>query len=427
MKILVVHQYYLAPGQPGGSRFNELARFWAEAGHAVTVVAGALNYATGVVPEHLKGKLVAVEHDGLVRVIRCHVPASYGRGFAGRGAAYFGFMLSSTVGALIAGRPDVIVATSPPLTVAITGAVAARVWGRRVPWVFEVRDLWPESAVTTGVLSPTATLTRLLYGLERFACRDADLVNALTPAFREDIVARGLAPETKIAVVPNGADTSLFEPGPRDNAVRRELGWGDRFVVMYAGAHGRANALDQLIDAAELLRDRPDIFIACVGDGPERAGLIAEAQRRGLANIAFHGAQPKERMPEVTNAADVGAAVLQDNPTFRTVYPNKIFDYMACERPVLLAIDGVARHLVCDEARAGRFAQPEDGAGLATSIRELADDPAGRAEMGRRGRAWVVANQAREGLAQRYLGHLVRLATRRGSERAVAGVQEVAE
>src|SRR5207237_227280 len=156
-----------------------------------------------------------------------------------------------------------------------------------------------------------------------------------------------------------------FVPGVRDNAVRREFGWGDRFVALYAGAHGRANAVDQLLSAAEELRGRADILIACVGDGTERKRLEAEAKNRGLVNIVFHGPHPKERMPEIINACDAGMAVLQNNPTFRTVYPNKVFDYMSCGRPVLLGIDGVARSLICDQAGAGLFAEPENGKAIA--------------------------------------------------------------
>jgi glycosyltransferase involved in cell wall biosynthesis len=253
------------------------------------------------------------------------------------------------------------------------------------------------------VLRAGSLLVRLLYALERWACRRADRINVLTPAFREDLVRRGLAPSEKIVFVPNGADLELFTPGPADAALRAELGWEGRFVVMYAGAHGRANAIGQLVEAAALLRDRPEILIASVGDGPERVQHQERARTLGLDNIRFHGAQPKERMPSLVNACDVGAAVLQDNPTFRTVYPNKVFDYMACEKPTLLAIDGVARTLVCDEARAGLFAAPERPAELAAAIRALADDPVGRAEMGRRGRAWVEANAGRDALATRYL------------------------
>ena len=401
MKILVVYQYYLLPGCPGFSRYNEFARLWSLAGHEVTVIAGTVDYASGKAPARYAWRWTTRERDGKTTVWRCHVPQTYGKGTLGRMWAFFGFTLSACTAALRCGPADVVIASSPPLLVAFPAWLAARL--RRARYVFEVRDLHPESAVTTGVLRPDALLTRLLYAIERWAYRSADRVNVLTPAFREDLVKRGVAPEGKIILVPNGADLDLFSPGPRDNALRRALGWGDRFVVMYAGAHGRANALGQLLDAAERLRDRPDILIATVGDGPERARHEQAARARGLDNLLFCGPQPKARMAEVVNASDVGMAVLQDNPTFRTVYPNKIFDYMACARPVLLAIDGAARRLVCDEAHAGVFAPPENGSALAEAIRLLADDPAACAAMGRNGREWVVANASRSALSTRYL------------------------
>jgi glycosyltransferase involved in cell wall biosynthesis len=402
VKILVVHQYYLLPGMPGGSRFNELARFWAEAGHDVTVVAGVLDYASGTVPERYKGKWITREQDGPVEVWRCHVPLTYNKSYAGRMWAFAAFTLSSASAVIRAKRPDIVIATSPPLIAILPGWVASRVHGK-IPWIFEMRDLWPESAITTGVLSKDSPLTKGLFALERWGCRVADGINVLTPAFEEDLIARGLASADKISFVPNGADVERFTPGPRDNAARAELGWGDRFVAMYAGAHGRANAVGQLVDAAEALKDDPSILIASVGDGPERKKHEAEAHRRGLTNIVFCGPQPKDKMPLIVSACDVGMAVLQDNPTFRTVYPNKVFDYMASERPTLLAIDGVARKLVCDEAQAGVFAKPEDGAAIARAIRELKNDPEGCRAMGKRGRAWVIANASRDGLARRYL------------------------
>ena len=403
MKILIFYQYFLAPGQPGGSRFNEMTRLWTEAGHDVTVIAGTVNYTTGERPARFAGRWVTKEREGHVTVLRCHVPATYNTSYLGRMWAFFGFTLSSVTAALRVERPDVVIATSPPLVTAIPGWIAARVRHRAVPYIFEIRDLWPESAVSTGVLRPTSLLTRALYALERWACRTADVINVLTPAFRDDIVRRGLAVPEKIVQVPNGADVDEFTPGRRDNAVRRELGWGDRFVVLYAGAHGRANAIGQLVDAAERLVDRPDILIATVGDGPERGRWQEEGRRRGLSNIVFLGPQPKERMAEFVQASDVGAAVLQANPTFRTVYPNKVFDYMACGRPTLLAIDGVARALVCEQARAGIFVKPEQPADIAAGIRFLADHPAARQEMSARGREWVVANQSRRALAEDYL------------------------
>jgi glycosyltransferase involved in cell wall biosynthesis len=409
MKIVVVHQNYLMPGHPGGSRFNEFARFWTDAGHDVTVLAGNLNYSTGETPERYRGKRVVREQDGPVTVYRCHVPPSYSKGYRGRMQAFLGFTFSSALAAMRIPRPDVVIATSPPLVTVVPGFCAAKLHWPGVPWIFEVRDLWPESAVTTGVLKPDAAITKALYAIERWACWSAARVNVLTPAFRDDILQRGLCGPEKIIFVPNGADVEHFKPGPRDNTARREAGWGDRKVVLYAGAHGRANALRQLLDAADHLRDRPDIVIATVGDGPERASLTAEAQQRGLTNILFHGPKSKDAMPDFVNACDIGAAVLQDNPTFRTVYPNKVFDYMACERPTVLAIDGVARRLVCDEANAGVFTQPEDGRALAGTIRSMLNDPEGCAAMGKRGRAWVLQHATRESLAQRYLTEMQKL------------------
>jgi glycosyltransferase involved in cell wall biosynthesis len=407
VRILVVHQYYLFPGQPGGSRFNELARLWSASGHQVTVIAGTVNYSTGEIPAEYRRRWMVTEQDGAVRVIRCHVPASYGKSYAGRMWAFFGFTLSAATAALRAPGADVVVATSPPLVAALPGWLAARL--RRAKLVFEIRDLWPESAVTTGVLRSDSMLTKVLYGLERWACKTADAINVLTPAFRDDLVRRGLASEQDIVFVPNGADVEAFSPGPRDNAFRREHGWKDRFVVLYAGAHGRANALDQLIDTAVKLKARQDILIASVGDGGDRMRLMEKTQALGLANLQFLGPVAKERMPEVVRACDAGAAVLQNNPTFRTVYPNKVFDYMACEKPTVLAIDGVARTLVCDEAKAGLFAPPEDSSALAAVITRLADDQPLCKTLGASGRAWVLANATREALADRYLDIFQRL------------------
>lgn len=423
MKILIISQYYLMSNQAGGSRFNEMARFWAEQGHDVAVIAGTVDYSTGKMPDRYRGRWVVQEQDGRVNVYRCRVSESYGRSYRGRMWAFLNFMLSASLAVVRAKRPDVVVATSPPLVVAVPGFIASQLRFRSVPWVFEVRDLWPESAVTTGVLRPNSFLTRVLSLLERWAYRAADRINVLTPAFEENITRRGLAPASKITMIPNGADLEHFEPGPRDNSVRRQYGWGDRFVVLYAGAHGRANAVHQLVRAARILSNRPDILIATVGDGPERSTAEQEAKRQNLANIQFLGVQPKSRMPDFIRAADAGAAVLQNNPTFRTVYPNKVFDYMACSRPTLLAIDGVARKLVCEEARAGVFAEPENERSIADAIVYLADHPAACSRMGASGYEWVLNNASRRKLADRYLAVLSELAAGGAQKRSRLAIE----
>jgi glycosyltransferase involved in cell wall biosynthesis len=344
-------------------------------------------------------------NDGLVTVWRCYVPSTYSKSYLGRRFAYAVFTVTALFGALRAERSDIVIATSPPLVVVVAGCLKALL--SRAPWIFEVRDLWPESAVTTGVVGAHSPLTRIFYALERWACRSASRVVVLTPAIGENIVLRGLAPAHRVVTISNGADLRLFAPASRDNAFRREFGWGAKTVAMYTGAHGRANALNQLLDAAELLSDRNDIVIAFVGDGQQRRRLEDDARRRGLANVSFCGPQPKERMSECVNAADIGLAVLQRNPTFRTVYPNKVFDYMACARPTVVAIDGAARALICDEAKAGLYAEPEDSAGIATAIARLADDATLRRTLGENGRHWVERHASRKAIAADYLDMLM--------------------
>jgi glycosyltransferase involved in cell wall biosynthesis len=400
MRILVFHQYYLMPGEGGGSRFNEMSHFWAREGHRVTVIAGDLQYTTGEKPRKYRWRWLTKENDNGVIVWRCHVSRMYRRGAFGRAWAFLTFILSSSAAGLLAGKADVVIASSPPLFVVIPGKIAAS-W-RLIPWVFEMRDLLPEALVTLGVLNPSAFSTKLMYRIESWGCKHATKINVLTPAFREDIIRRGLAPEAKITLIPNGADDESFQPGPKMNTVRERFGWGNKFVAIYTGAHGLANDLDRLIETAEKLREHPDILLVSVGDGPERDRLTQEVHARGIQNLIFYGPQPKSAMPKMINAADVGIATLRATPTHKTVYPNKVFDYMACAKPVVLAIDGVARQLVCSEAAAGVFVEPGDGGAMARTILDLSRHPQRCAEMGERGRAWVVGNLRREVLARRY-------------------------
>lgn len=402
MHLLVVHQYFLGEGQGGGSRFNAMTRRWAEQGHRVTVVAGMVNYQTGRKEEAYRRRWIVDETAGPgVRVRRTHVSPAYNRSFLGRLWGYLSFMISAVHGGVTAEQPDVVVATSPPLFAGVAGRLIAARWG--VPFVFEVRDLWPESAIDTGVLN-RPTLIRLAYRLERWLYHVADRVTVLTPAFRTALVERKGVPADRIGFVPNGADIDVFEPGPKQNRVRREYGLGDKFVVAYLGAHGVANHLEQILDAAELLRDRNVAFLF-VGDGMRRPALEAMARERGLSNVTFVGNVPKAQAAEFCNAADACAAVLKRVETFKTVYPNKVFDYMACARPTILAIDGVARELV-EDAGAGVYVEPENPAAFAAAVQRLRSDPAEAERMGRRGREYVVRHFARDALADKYIDEL---------------------
>lgn len=404
MKIAVFHQHYLGQEQGGGSRFNSMSRFWTSKGHDVVVIAGSVNYAGRTGQPFRPWNLFRRERgEGGVEVLRCWVPDTYSGSYVQRALAFLGYTISASLASLFIARPDVIVATSPPLVAVVPAWIASRLRWAHVPWIFEIRDLWPESAITTGILSPNSLLAKILYALERGAATCADKINVLTPAFRDDLIRRGLADADRIVFIPNAADLDQFQPSAASPDVRQRMGWTDKKVFLYAGAHGRANALHQLVQTAQLLRHRSDILIACAGDGPERAKLDASVRQQNLSNIVFHGPQPKAAMPGLINSATAGIAVLQDNPTFRTVYPNKVFDYMACAKPTVLGIDGVARQLVCEQADAGRFAAPESPEALAAAILALADSAEERERLGQNGLRWVRANADREVLADKYL------------------------
>jgi len=408
VRILIVHQYFLGARDAGGSRFNQFARYWAEAGHEVTVLAGTVHYATGRKDPAYKGRFVVRETaPGGVRVLRCHVSEAYNVSFVGRAWAYASFTLSSLwAGLTAAPRPDVVLATSPPLTVGVTAWLLRLLTG--AGYVFEVRDLWPESAIDSGVLRHPV-MKAVGYALEWLSYRGASWVNALTPAFEEVLATRKRVPRERLSMIPNGADLDLLAPGPKANRVRSSLGLEGRFVVTYVGAHGRANRLMQLVEAAERLRADQDVVLLLIGDGMEKPMLQEEVRRRGLENVRFVDSVPKRAIGDYINASDVCTAVLQANDTFKTVYPNKLFDYMTCARPILLGIDGAARRLV-EESGAGVFAEPENPDALAARVRELKADPDRCEAMGRAGRRLVETHYDRRDLAGRYLRILERLA-----------------
>lgn len=413
MKILIVHQYFLGAGDAGGSRWNQFAHYWAQAGHDVTILAGMVHYTKGTKPAEYKGRfLVREEIEPGVTCYRCHVSEAYNKSFLGRFWAYLSFTFSSLYAGLFhAPRPDVILATSPPLTVGPTMWLLSRL--RRAPAVFEVRDLWPESAIDTGVLT-SKPLIWLSYKLEALSYAAAKWINVLTPAFEQALIEKKSIPAEMISMIPNGADLDIMTPGPKDNHIRKELGLEGKFVVSYFGAHGRANKVGQLLDVAERIEDTlPDVRIMLVGDGMEKPGVVVEAKQRGLGNVIFVDAVPKDQVSDFINASDVCTAVLMKNDTFKTVYPNKVFDYMSCKRPIIIGIDGVARKLV-EDARAGLYAEPENPDAFIDALTTLKNDPALRESMGESGYRHAADHYSREAMGQKYLEILKTLVARKG-------------
>ncbi|WAC01084.1 glycosyltransferase family 4 protein [Lacinutrix neustonica] len=360
MRILLIHHAFLEKNDGGGSRFNEMTQVWANQGHEVSVLAGMVHYATGKKNTRYKGKYFHTDKQFYkgVDVYRCHVSESYNVSFLGRLWAYFSFVFSSIYAGLfkLHGKFDVILVTSPPLFVGITAYVLSFL--KRTPFVFEIRDLWPESAIDTGVLQNKAII-KFAYWFEGFVYKRAKLINVLTPAFRDTLIKKKNVPKDKILFIPNAADFTPAESVQKEfDAIKfkTELNLHDKFVITYVGAHGVANHLIQLVDTAEKLTDTNVVF-QLIGSGMEKEMLQKEALKRKLNNIVFRDPVSKAEVFKYILASDMGASVLKRVDTFKTIYSNKTFDYMSCKKPILLAIEGVSKQLI-EDAKCGIFVEP---------------------------------------------------------------------
>lgn len=406
MNILLIHQYFLEEDDPGGSRWNEFTRVWTSLGHTVTVLGGMMHYNGKEKRPEYKGKYFVQRQQGAVTVWRCHVSEAYNKHFVGRLWGYFSFMFSALYAGLFKakGKFDVVIVTSPPLFVGVTGFGISRL--RRMPFVFEVRDLWPESAIDTGVLT-NKLIIKLAYLVEAFIYKRARLINVLTPAFYTTLKEKKRIPDRKLIQISNASDFSLSEKLLHEfdrEAFRREHGLEGRFVVTYVGAHGVANHLEQLLDAGEALKDTNVLFLL-IGQGMEKDRLKKLAADRNVTNVRFLDSVPKAEVFRYILASEMGASVLKKVDTFKTVYSNKTFDYMSCQKPILMAIDGVSRELV-EAAGAGTYVEPENAAEYNRIIREYLADPQRLEREGESGYRYAKANFDREVLAKRYLEYI---------------------
>ena len=376
MHILLIHQAFAALDEPGGTRHHELARHLARQGHRVTIIASPISYLTG--DEIRQGSRQQVDDLG-VRIIRSYTLPVLHRSFVLRVFSFLSFMASSFINGLFVRKVDLVWGTTPPIFQGPTAWLLARLKG--VPFLLEVRDLWPAFAMAVGVLK-NKLLIRLSEWLERFLYRHADQVMVNSPGFISHVERRGAK---NVRLIPNGADPAMFDPSADGLAFREKHGLKDAFIVLYAGAHGMSNDLDVVLRAAELLQSDPDIQIVLLGSGKEKSRLLAEAEDKGLDNLHFLAPVPKIEMREALAAADACLAILKPIELYKTTYPNKVFDYMAAGRPVILAIDGVIRQVI-EEAQAGLAVPPGSPHALAEAVRQLAQDPDKSRQMGSNGR-----------------------------------------
>lgn len=393
MHILLIHQAFAALDEPGGTRHHELARYLAGRGHKVTIIASPVSYLTGS-PSTFGG---GDRGEGGVRVIRAYTYRALHRSFVHRIFSFFSFMVSSFIAGLGVKNVDLVWGTSPPIFQGLTAWLLARL--KRVPFLFEVRDLWPAFAIAVGVLK-NPTLISMSLWLERFLYRHADQVVVNSPGYLTHVRERGAR---RVELVPNGADPHMFDPADQGAAFRSANRLADKFVVLYAGAHGMSNDLGVALEAAKILQDAPessDEVLTFLGDGKEKPTLQKQAAEMGLGNVLFLPPVPKAEMAAALAGADACLAILKPIEEYKTTYPNKVFDYMAAGRPVILAIDGVIRQVI-ETAQCGVFAQPGNPSALAQAIRQLAADPAASRRMGLSGRLYLEQHFSRSVVAEK--------------------------
>jgi colanic acid biosynthesis glycosyl transferase WcaI len=370
MRILFLTENFPPETNAAATRVFERACYWAKWGHQVTILTCAPNFPDGQVYEGYKNRWRQVEEMQGIRVVRVKTYVAANRGTVKRTLDFLSFMVAAFGAGLFERRPDVIAATSPQFFAAVGGWALGFV--RRVPFVFELGDLWPASIVAVGAMRPSLGL-RMMEKLELFLYRRSAAVAALTHAFKQNLVGRGIDAD-KISVVINGVDTWRYGPRARDPELARETRLADKFVVGYVGTHGMAHALINVLDAAERLRDRPEIAFLLAGGGAERDMLVAEAEQRGLANVVFLARQPKERMPAVWSLCDVALVHLKDSPVFKEVIPSKMFEAMAMGLPILMAApEGEASAILAADG-AGLHVPAEDPDALAGAARRLLDE-----------------------------------------------------
>lgn len=410
MNILVISLYYEPDQcQSNGPIIRALCEDWAEAGHEVTVLTSFPHYSRDEVWPEYRGRWFQRDRVGKVRVIRSYIFVPRTRSTLGRILNYLSFNLSSTLAGLVTGRQDIIFVMSPPLTIGVTGFLLGLL--KRIPFCYNLQDIWPEVAVKLGMLRGRRAIAFFEW-LERLIYRRARKIFAISEEFKNNLLGKGV-PENRIAVIPNFTDTQFIRPQARPDAFSQQHGLDDRFVVLYAGNLGLSQGLEAILDAAEALKEREEILFLIVGQGTCRKDLLAVARRRDLTNIKFLPLLPESEVPLLYASCDVALIPLRHGIAENSV-PCKTYSIMAAGKPYIAGVDeGSNVWKLTENAGSGRCVPPEDGAALARAVLQLQSDSTLAETLGRNGRAYVERHFAREAITHRYRVELESLAAPR--------------
>ena len=395
MRITFLTQYFPPEvGAPQG-RMYELAKRLVAAGHDVTVVTAFPNYPDGVIQEGYRGRSSMEEHMDGIRVLRTWVFATPNRGFFKRILNHFSFTFSCLTAIRKLGPTDVIFVQSPPLFIGFGTRIYSMV--KKAPYVFNVSDIWPQSAIELGMLKNPIAI-RMAEMLERHLYKHAAFVTVPVPGMVERLARRGI-PRDKVVLLTNGVDTEVFSPRPPDRKLAKELGLDGRKVFLFAGTHGLAQGLDVILDAAKLTSD-PDILYVLAGDGARKAALVERAEKEKIGNVRFLPSQPRSAMPSLLNLAYASLITLKRGDFFRSTLPVKMYESMASAQPIVGAVWGEAADLI-SSAGCGVLAEPEDAESVVKAVALLAADPKQARRMGDLGREYVVEHYNRKDIAVR--------------------------
>ncbi len=400
MKIMLFHQYFLGKNDPGGSRWNEFTNFFSKKENIKTdVISGNIHYATG---KQIGEKVWSNKEiiDDNITLYRTWTYSGYNSNFLGRIIGYLSYTFSSFIKSLLLKKSDIIIITSPSIFVGISAILLSKI--KRIPFLLEVRDLWPESAVATGVLH-NKFLLNVLYWLEYRLYKYSKKIVVLTPAFKENIENRFPEFVGKIEIITNGADFSIMNGNNKAKEIRERYHWKYKKVFAYFGAHGLANDLMQVVEVANKMKENKNIHFVLIGDGMQKKMLQDKANEYNLDNLQFIDSVPKNEVVDYINASDICMAILKKTDTFKTVYPNKVFDYMSCKKPVLVTIDGITRKLI-EESNCGLYSEPENLKDFEETIYKYSKMNDQELEkFGKSGFNYVKKNFDRERLAEKYI------------------------
>lgn len=403
MNILYISQYYPPEMGAPSTRVSELSRYWVKMGHNVTVITGMPNHPNGIIHPTYKWEYFKEEEHLGIRVLRVFLYVAPNKGVVKRIISFLSFMITSLIVGVLMKTPDIIVATSPQLFVGFSGLVIAKI--KRRPFVFEVRDIWPQSAVELKMLK-NHTIISLMEKLEKLLYEKAQAIIVVVESMKEKIIKKS-AKKDHIYFIPNGVDTERFEIVKRPSVLHLRQTYKDRFLIGFIGTIGINHNLSTILDAAIRLKDTPIHFII-VGEGADKNNIVKYKNEHNITNVAIYDKIDLQEVPYVLGELDAGIINQQNTVLAKHTLPAKMYEIFASGKPILAGIDGIGKDIILDN-RIGYVFEPDQVEGLAAQARRLMDNPAECADMGKRAKEFVFSKFNRSIQAEEYYNILKKL------------------